>query len=48
MSESENLEKIFSLVKNILNAKPEENEWIKNFDSLVKNDFHRSVILFRA
>ncbi|MCR5622938.1 MAG: dynamin family protein [Treponema sp.] len=40
MSESENLEKIFfPLVKDILNAKPEENEWIKNFDSLVKNDF---------
>lgn len=39
MSENENLEKVFSLVTDILNAKPKENEWIKKFDSLVKDDF---------
>ena len=37
--ENIDFEKIFSFIADILNAKPEENTYIKKFDSLVKNDF---------
>lgn len=37
--ENIDFEKIFSFIADILNAKPEENTYIKKFDSLVKDDF---------
>lgn len=37
--ENIDFEKIFSFIAVILNAKPEENTYIKKFDSLVKDDF---------
>ena len=39
MSEQQNTQKIFSLITDILKAKPEDNVHIRQFHNLVRNDF---------